>query len=85
MNAMCTGDMALKGEISFFFGVPGLSSDIYLYSVDEVGCLQQILFGAAELFCKRGSLGPVLCSCSLVEWAELQNVLGFVDMSLMGS
>ena len=30
------------------------------------GCLYQVLFGAPELFCKRGSLRPVLRPCFLV-------------------
>ena len=51
-----------------FHGVPGLFSDVWLGGIDEFGCLQPVgLVGATELFCKRGSLGTVLCSCFLVQ------------------
>ena len=55
-------------RLFFFHGVPGLFSDVWLDGIDEFGCLQPVgLVGATELFCKRGSLGTVLCSCFLVQ------------------
>ena len=44
----------------FYFGVPVLSSDAKRGGIGECGCLQQVLFGAPELFCKHSSLGPVM-------------------------
>ena len=32
----------------FFFGGPGLSSDIQLDSIDESDCLHQVLFGTRD-------------------------------------
>ena len=40
-------------------------SDQEQHSVDELGCVQQVLFGAPEQFCKHGSMGPVSCPCFL--------------------
>ena len=44
----------------------GLSSDVWLDGVDEVGCLQQVLLGDQSFSAKRGSLGQMLCPCFLV-------------------
>ena len=41
----------------FYFGVPVLSSDAKRGGIGECGCLQQVLFGAPELFCMRGRSG----------------------------
>ena len=42
---------------------------------NKVRCLNQILFGAPQLFCQRNALGPMLCPCILVQGAGLQNLL----------
>ena len=61
-----------SGAPFFVLGVPGLSLDIQLDGIAEVGCLPLVLHGAPELFCKCGSSGPRLCLRFLV--AELQNM-----------
>ena len=45
-----------RGGELFFFGVPGLSSHVQLDGTDEAGCLQQVLSGTPEPFCKLGFL-----------------------------
>ena len=48
------GTMELLFLTSFFFaGVPGLFTDIQLDVIDGLGCPQQVLFEAPELFCRR--------------------------------
>ena len=65
----------LEGRF-FFFKVPGLSSDIELNGVDDVGCLYQVIFRAPKAF-------PQVCSeprsCVKVEVA----VLGLGSTSLI--
>ena len=53
-----------------------------LASMDECVCLQQVLFGSPELFCKCGSLWPML-PCAGGRIAE--RALWFVDLSLTDS
>ena len=53
----------------------GPLKDVQLDGTDEAGCLQQVLFRPPVFFCHRGSLGPALCPCFLVQGAGLQDLL----------